>query len=122
MHDQPFHSPIDPSSVNVALDIGCGTGAMTLAIAHHFPNATVYGIDLSSIPASTLAEAEHLNGRVHFLQGNILSLASKHPALQRETVDFVFHRLLVAGMSSYFVYLRDAVTPLLKPGGTYYRV
>ena len=65
-----------------------------------------------------MSEAERFGGRVRFVEGNVFTLIDKHPALQSGTVDFVFHRLLVAGLPSYHAYLRQVVYPLLKPGGS----
>lgn len=117
MHGQAFHSPVDREKVQVALDIGCGTGVMTFLMARHFPNATIYGIDLSPVPETTRLEAERYNGRVKFIEGNVFNMIDEHPALQSGTVDFIYHRLLSAALKSYHTYLHQVVCPLLKPGG-----
>ena len=92
---------------------------MTLLIAQRFPNAQVYGIDLSPIPPSARESAEGLNlsDRIHWLQGNIFDIVASHPDIRLGVADYVYHRFLVAGMKSYDEYLRDAVRPLLKSGG-----
>ena len=116
MHNQPIHAPVDPAFAKVALEIGCGSGRMSLFMAEYFQNAIVYGVDISPVPTSMQAEAERI-GRVHFIQGNIYEIACKHPNLQLESVDYIFHCLLAPAMESCFVYLRDIVAPFLKPGG-----
>ena len=117
MHGKPFHNPVDVQKVKLALDIGCGTGDMTLLLAEHFPNATVYGMDLSPVPDSARHEASRFGGRIQFLQGNIFHVFDNHPSLRSGTFDFIFHRSLYAGIQSYMGYLREVVMPLLRPGG-----
>lgn len=117
MQNKPFHSPVNALDVKVAVDIGCGTGVMTLLMAEYFPNATIYGVDLSPVPATAQEEAKRLGGRVQFIEGNMFNLVDKHPALGSGTADFVYHRLLVAAQKSYLEYLRNVVMPLLRPGG-----
>ncbi|KAF2214075.1 hypothetical protein CERZMDRAFT_38447 [Cercospora zeae-maydis SCOH1-5] len=51
MNDNIIHSPI-PTGVKDAkmLDVGCGTGIVTDFIGNRFPNAQVYGLDISPVP------------------------------------------------------------------------
>lgn len=90
---------------------------MTVLLANHFPNATVYGVDLSPVPEAIKAEARHSGRRVEFIQGNIDNLIDQHLALGSGTVDFILHRFLAAALPSYLDYLRETVFPLLRPGG-----
>lgn len=117
MHNSPFHAPIIKEQIKTAMDIGCGTGPMTVLLADFLPNATVFGIDLSPIPKATKLETERYGGRVRFIEGNIFNLVGKHPALAGNNMDFVFHRLLNVGVKSFEAYLRNVVFPLLRPGG-----
>jgi len=56
------------------VDIGTGSGAIAVALAHHLPNAGLTAIDLSE-PALTIARenAEHNGVAFRFLQGDLLN-------------------------------------------------
>jgi SAM-dependent methyltransferase len=61
----------------MVLDVGCGTGRSTLALARAYPRARVHGIDLdSSSIAEARAEAERtgLGNRVGFTVGDAAAL------------------------------------------------
>lgn len=70
------------------LDVGCGTGAVTLALAADYPNAEVVGIDLSEVPM-VQAPPPH----VHYIRGDVRELAGKHERLSLESFDLVFSRV-----------------------------
>jgi S-adenosylmethionine-diacylgycerolhomoserine-N-methlytransferase len=62
-----------PRSGETALEIGCGTGRNVIAVARRFPNAKVYGLDVSSAMLATAGAAVHragLDGRVTLAQGD----------------------------------------------------
>jgi release factor glutamine methyltransferase len=55
------------------LDIGSGSGAISLSIAHYAPNSNVYGVDIGDIPikiANINKERFNLNN-VDFIKGNL---------------------------------------------------
>jgi SAM-dependent methyltransferase len=119
MQGEPIHTPVDPSSVKTVVEVACGTGAMTILLAERFPNAHIYGVDISLVPdaAKQQAAAAGVSERVTWIQGNIFSLVESNPALKAGSVDFVFHRMIRAARLSYYDYLYNVVNALLRPGG-----
>lgn len=85
---------------------------MTVYFAKRFPEAQIYGVDFApvSIPE------EHMPPNVTFIQGNILHLIDTDPRLERGSVDFLFSRLLAAGMQNWKEYI-SCVVSLLRSGG-----
>ncbi len=62
-----------PLPGEAVLEIGCGTGRNLVAIARRFPNAAVYGLDVSSAMLATARVAIRragLDGRVRLAQGD----------------------------------------------------
>jgi SAM-dependent methyltransferase len=115
MHDKPIHAaPFLPQTPIEILDIGCGTGIMTVGLANQFPTANVYGVDLSPVP-----ELHTKPSNVIFIQGNILDLCSSRNDDDRfkpGCIDYTFSRLLIMGMHHWPTYISTLFT-LLKPGG-----
>lgn len=85
---------------------------MTHHLGQRYPAAQVYGIDLSPVPKTSGANPAN----VTYIQGDVRQLLHVDPRLALGTADFVFNRLLVAGMTDWPGYVRD-VASLLKPGG-----
>lgn len=112
MHDRPFHSPLqDPKRL---LDVGCGTGTMTRLLGRTWPSAqTIVGIDLSPVHSGNEDATPH---NVSFLQGDFHTLAREHPTLTQGNFDYIFSRMLVAGMTDWPGYIAQAKA-LLAPGG-----
>jgi release factor glutamine methyltransferase len=73
-------------------DVGTGSGAIALAVAHNLPTAHVTGIDISETAldvARRSAEKLNLQRRVRWLQGNLLT-----PLIdQREQTDLILANL-----------------------------
>jgi len=69
------------------VDVGTGSGCIALALAHELKRAEIYAVDLSS-EALEIAQANaaglQLDGRVHFLQSNVLEAL-----IDRRDFDFV---------------------------------
>ena len=110
MFGKVFHAPVEqPRRI---LDIGCGTGRATTQLAAKYLDAHVIGVDLSPVPPI------HENpGNVEYIQGDIKKLVSSNDDRFREgSFDYVFHRLLVLGMTDWPGYFDD-VSKLLAPGG-----
>ncbi|KAF2767849.1 S-adenosyl-L-methionine-dependent methyltransferase [Teratosphaeria nubilosa] len=120
MGGELVHAPLDPSSIQRALDIGCGTGIVTNYLARQYPSAQAIGLDLSPVP-----NRHDREGNVRFLQGNILtqqpsewkSSAATPETLPNEAAfDLTFSRLLLAGISDWPLYIQNCFK-LLRPGG-----
>lgn len=109
MNDRPFHPTlVHPRRI---LDVGCGTGLMTMLLARTFPEAHVVGVDLSDVPPM-----KGLPSNVTFIKGDIHTLAQHSPELQAETFDYIFARCLEAGETDW-AGLISALKALLRTGG-----
>ena len=65
-----------------ALDVGCGVGRVSMALARSFPNSRFVGLDVdgkSIALARKAAEAEGLGARVEFVHGALQDLAAARP-------------------------------------------
>ncbi|KAF2213720.1 hypothetical protein CERZMDRAFT_96545 [Cercospora zeae-maydis SCOH1-5] len=110
MHNRPIHAPIE--NPRTILDIGCGVNAsMTIFLAKKFPNAKVYGVDLSPIDVGDAAPSN-----VSFILGNVHNLVDKDPRLQRGSADYIFSRFMVAGVEDWQEHIKS-ISMLLAPGG-----
>jgi SAM-dependent methyltransferase len=83
------------------LDLGTGTGAAALVVAHRFPEAEVVGVDLAD---SMIAEARRKTDRVRFEVGDAAALQFEDGAF-----DLVTH----ANMIPFF----DELARVVAPGG-----
>ena len=66
-------SALAPLPGESVLEIGCGTGRNLVAVARRFPNAAVYGLDVSSAmleTAGAVLRRAGLDGRVKLAQGD----------------------------------------------------
>lgn len=64
---------LDPPVGGTVLEIGCGTGRNLIAAARAYPDATFFGLDVSSAMLSTARESIHragLEGRIHLALGD----------------------------------------------------
>ena len=122
------------------VDVGTGSGCIALALAHELKHAEVYAVDVSSAAleiASANAARLQLDGRVRFVQSDVLKalavhhdfdfIASNPPyvgfgeadKVQKSVRDFEPRMAVFAGEQGL-----DVITPLvqqaqkaLKPGG-----
>ncbi len=98
----------DKSYRNIA-DLGCGTGDLTAALADHWPDAMVVGVDQSA-EMLTPAAKRTVQDRLEFLQGDITTWRPRGP-----------QELIVS--SATFQWIPDAaalirhVTSYLAPNG-----
>jgi release factor glutamine methyltransferase len=73
----------DSSAPLQILDVGTGSGAIAIALAHHLPNAHITATDISPAAlevAASNAERHHLTNRIHFLESDLLSAFEANPA------------------------------------------
>ncbi|KAJ4379597.1 hypothetical protein N0V86_004778 [Didymella sp. IMI 355093] len=108
MGNKVFHAPLNGEAIHKTLDIGCGTGAVTHEMASTFPDAKVFGADLSPIP-----QVRQKLSNIQYVQGDIMDI--DQALFEQNSFDFVFSRLLVLGMSNWKVYVERCVS-LTKPG------
>ncbi|KAL8782580.1 MAG: hypothetical protein Q9213_005258 [Squamulea squamosa] len=108
MHDKFIHAPLQ--SPRHLVDVGCGTGIVTRQLGDAYPTAQVYGIDLSPVPSGPKPP------NVEYVLGDICQLLNRDARLAFESMDFVFIRLLVLGMTDWPGFVRNMVA-LLRPGG-----
>lgn len=95
------------------LDVGCGTGASSFALATHFPAVRVHGVDLdaaSVAEAEVGAKREGLSDRVTFERGDAAALATD------ERYDLVCIFEALHDMADPVASLR-AARAALAPGG-----
>ncbi|KAF2116833.1 S-adenosyl-L-methionine-dependent methyltransferase [Lophiotrema nucula] len=112
MSDKLIHSPISTSPTKI-LDVGCGTGIVTVTLAKQWRSAEAIGLDLTPVPK---IPGRQLPSNVSFVQGNVLDLGK--PGQEKVTngeIDLIYSRLLLAGMSDWPKYIKTAAL-LLKPG------
>lgn len=73
-----------PSDEHVVMaDIGTGSGAIAIALATHFPRATILATDISPVALSIAhynAHHHHLTSRIRFAYGSLLTPLAKLPS------------------------------------------
>ncbi|TAQ87964.1 hypothetical protein B7494_g3726 [Chlorociboria aeruginascens] len=107
-----FCAPV--TSPTTVLDIGCGTGIVTRYLSSYFPAAKhVYGIDLSIVPAQP---SDLSLPNLSFIHGNFRKLVGQDPRLSYGSVDFVFSRMLLSGMTDWSGYVKE-IFNVLQPDG-----
>ena len=105
---------LDPSTVARVVDVGCGPGVVTCALARHFPAATVTGLDSSvELLARLLRRAAeaHLEPRVLGVEGDL-----EHELPPLEPADLVWASMVVHHVDDPPATLRR-LGGLLRPGG-----
>lgn len=104
------------------LDVGCGSGALTIACAKRNPNAQIIGIDRWGKEYSSYnkplcernAQAEGVSN-VTFQQGNALKLDFPDETFDAVTSNYVYHNITSANKQDC---LRETLR-VLKKGGTF---
>ncbi|CAJ0830617.1 96_t:CDS:2 [Entrophospora sp. SA101] len=107
-----FSSPIETKLKqhgSRVLDVGCGTGIVSLDMAHTFLNCEFIGIDISPIYPSEIKPSNVKFQKVNVIQG--LPFPDNH-------FDFVYQRFLVMSLTpSQIEILINELLRVLKPGG-----
>jgi len=101
-------APIGPLELNNILDIGAGSGAWTLEVAHEYPGARVIGMDLSPI------QRQAVPPNCRFMIGDLTKdLVEFHDG----SFDLVHSRLVMAGIrkDQWSGYINE-IFRVLKPG------
>ncbi|KAG8926062.1 hypothetical protein FRC02_009226 [Tulasnella sp. 418] len=101
--------PSRPETPNV-LDIGTGSGAWAVEVAHVYPNVQVTGLDLA--PAN-FSEQPPLNCTFEI---DDVNLGLQHYA---NTFDVVHCRDISQGITDYEAFVKEDVYNALKPGGVF---
>ena len=101
-----------------AIDVGCGTGIVPIALARGFPQARVEGLDLDARSieiARAHARDAGLAGRIRFIQGAVSTLNAAEPYDFITTFDVIHDLPDPAGALA-------AIRAALAEGGTYLMV
>jgi ubiquinone/menaquinone biosynthesis C-methylase UbiE len=99
----------DPASV---LEVGCGTGTLTLALAEALPAAEVAGLD-GDPEALGIARAKEGAGRIRWLEGMAQELPMATDSADRVVVSLLLHHLVPAAKREALAEIRR----VLRPGG-----
>ena len=91
------------------LDVGCGTGNVCRHLAQRYPNSEIYGVDITPVP-----RAPSTPSNISYITGDIKQLAGSNPRL--DTLDYIYQRLLICGMTGWPAYIRQMAS-LLRSGG-----
>ncbi|KAL8794418.1 MAG: hypothetical protein Q9195_003005 [Heterodermia aff. obscurata] len=108
MHNNPIHAPLNKPQRLV--DVGCGSGIVTCGLGVTYPDAQIYGIDITPVPSRSQPQ------NVHFIRGDVRELLVRDERLSAGSVDFVFSRLLILGMTDWQGYVGDIVSALRRGG------
>ena len=113
------HDGITFPAGSTVLEVGCGVGAQTVALAQRSPNAMITSVDVS---ADSLARAEDRAaaagvGNVDFLVADVYDLPHADGVLAPGTFDHVFVCFLLEHLPRPVEALRQ-LARMLKPGGT----
>ena len=92
-----------------ALDIGCGAGATSLALAAARPRLAVTGVDLSPAQLTVARERAAAHTNLDFVEGDVLAVAAKHAPIDQ----FVSRHgvMFFADPVAAFAALHAAATP-----------
>jgi ubiquinone/menaquinone biosynthesis C-methylase UbiE len=106
-----------------ALDIGCGNGPLTIALAQHCPEGHVTGIDIwvkawdySKAVCERNAEAAGVAGRTGFQKASASALPFEDEAFDAAISNFVFHD--VSDTKDKRALVREALR-VIKKGGSF---
>lgn len=105
------------------LDIGCGSGAMTIKAAKKFQDAQIIGVDYwgfgwdyAQSQCENNAKIEQVNNRVNFQKGDAAKLDFPDASFDAAVSNFVFHE--VRSQPDKLALIREALR-VIKPGGIF---
>lgn len=108
------------------LDVGCGTGMVSIGVARELPRAHVTGIDIfqgvsgrGPIQPTRNAQLEGVADRVSFRQGNLLKIPFPENSFDLVTAGSVLHE--IHGAEPRLQALRE-ILRVLKPSGKFISV
>jgi trans-aconitate 2-methyltransferase len=96
--------------VGVAVDLGCGTGELTRALAERWPAARVIGVD-NSREMLDQAEAHAIPGRLRFVQADLAAWRADEP------IDLIVSNAALQWVGDH-AGLLSRLADMLAPGGT----
>ena len=113
---------VDIPDGGTALDVGCGSGALTIACAKRNPRAKVTGVDRWGMEYASYskrlceknAEAEGVSN-VEFCDGNALKLPFADETFNAVTSNYVYHNISGANKQKLLM----ETLRVLKKGGTF---
>jgi ubiquinone/menaquinone biosynthesis C-methylase UbiE len=125
LHDQAgtlselLHSDTGFPPGSAVLEVGCGVGAQTVAVAERSPGAALTAIDLSAESLAAARKRAHDAGLrdVAFAQADVYTLPRPDGPLAAATFDHVFVCFLLEHLPRPVDALRRLRT-MLRPGGT----
>lgn len=113
MKSMIVHAPVPSIPRTRILDVGCGTGAVTVELGRAFPFASVLGLDNSPVPPLFPKPTN-----VEYVQSDFFDLSRRDDdeRFRSASFDHVFNRCLIFGMTQWPLYVTQ-VASLLKSGG-----
>ncbi len=107
----------------ILLDIGCGSGALTIKAAKKYPQAQVIGMDYwgtawdyAQSQCETNARIEGVSARATFRKGDAAKLNFPDAYFDAAVSNFVFHE--VKSQPDKLALIREALR-VIKPGGSF---
>ncbi len=105
------------------LDVGCGSGALAIAVAERNPQGTVTGIDRWGVEYASFskklcednAKAEGVAERTDFAQGDALKLDFPDSTFEAVTSNYVYHNIPSRDRQAILL----ETLRVLKKGGTF---
>lgn len=109
----PLRSHLKLMERSQLLELGCGPGSTTIALAKSFPKTKITALDLSAPYVKTAQERLKKYPRVDCIQGDAAHLPFKDASFDAVTSVFMFHEL---PQEVRLQILREA-SRVLRPGG-----
>lgn len=114
MNNPLFIEFLDLNGVRSVLEVGCGMGILTEAVARAASNATVVGIEQSAEQLSRTPRGDAAPENLRFIQGD-----AHHLPFEDETFDVVYCRFVLEHLADPVGALRE-MRRVTAPGGRVY--